>query len=70
VFAAAGLYDSLNSCADNGYLVSLLEPQLARNFTARCYAGGHMMYDTKQARFELHRDVAAYVKKTTEALAK
>jgi hypothetical protein len=29
-----------------------------------------MMYDTKPARFELHRDVAAYVKKTTGAFAK
>ena len=70
VFVAAGLYDSLNSCADNDYLVSVLEPQFARNFTVGCYRGGHMMYDTKPARFELHRDVAAYVKKTAAAFAK
>ena len=70
VFVAAGLYDSLNSCADNDYLVSVLEPQFARNFTIGCYGGGHMMYDTKPARFALHRDVAAYVRKTVEAFAK
>ena len=70
VFVAAGLYDSLNSCADNDYLVSVLEPQFARNFTVGCYGGGHMMYDTKPARFELHRDVAAYVKKTAAAFTK
>ena len=70
VFVAAGLYDSLNSCADNDYLISVLEPQFARNFTAGCYGGGHMMYDTKPARFELHRDVANYVKKTVAAFAK
>jgi len=67
VFVAAGLYDSLNSCADNDYLVSLLEPHYARNFSVGCYSGGHMMYDTKPARFELHRDVAAYVRKTVAA---
>jgi hypothetical protein len=37
---AAGLYDSLNSCAANAYLVSRLEQPLAANITATCYNGG------------------------------
>ncbi|MFB3828118.1 MAG: peptidase S10 [Bryobacteraceae bacterium] len=62
VFLAAGLYDSLNSCADNRYLAAHVEPpQFGRNITTGCYGGGHMMYDTKAARYQLKRDVAAFV---------
>ena len=61
VFVAAGLYDSLNSCADNNYLVAHLQPQgFSRNITTECYPAGHMMYDTKEARYQLKRDVAAF----------
>ncbi len=60
-FVAAGLYDSLNSCAGNAYLVSQLEPQVARNFTIACYAGGHMMYDGRDARDRLKNDVAKFI---------
>jgi carboxypeptidase C (cathepsin A) len=60
-FMAAGLYDSLNSCADNRYLVAHIKPeQFGRNITLGCYAGGHMMYDTKEARYNLKRDIAAF----------
>jgi carboxypeptidase C (cathepsin A) len=61
VFVAAGEYDSLNSCADNEYLIAHIEPQFGRNITSGCYAGGHMMYDTKPARLRLKRDIAAFV---------
>jgi carboxypeptidase C (cathepsin A) len=60
-FVAAGLYDSLNSCAANAYLVTQLEPQAARNFTTVCYDGGHMMYDGREARLKLKQDVAAFI---------
>lgn len=69
-FVAAGLYDSLNSCADNDYVVSLLEPRFGRNFTTGCYRGGHMMYDTKAARLALGHDVGAYVRKRAAAFTK
>ncbi|HLJ49149.1 MAG TPA: hypothetical protein VKU01_24205 [Bryobacteraceae bacterium] len=60
-FMAAGQYDSLNSCADNRYLVVHIQPdQFSRNVTTGCYAAGHMMYDTKQARYKLKKDVAAF----------
>ncbi len=61
-FVAAGLYDSLNSCAANAYLVSKLEPPLAANITATCYDGGHMMYDEPDIRRQVTRDIAAFYK--------
>ena len=63
VFLAAGLYDSLNSCADNTCLVAHIQPpEFGRNITTGCYPGGHMMYDTKEARYSLKRDVAAFIR--------
>jgi carboxypeptidase C (cathepsin A) len=61
LFVAAGRYDSLNSCADNAWSVSHLDPAIVRNTSLGCYAGGHMMYDTKPARVALRDDVAAFV---------
>lgn len=61
VFLVAGMYDSLNSCADNNYLVAHLQPEFRRNITQGCYRGGHMMYDTKEARYALKRDAAAFI---------
>ena len=63
VFLAAGLYDSLNSCADNAYLAAHTQPpEFGRNITTGCYRAGHMMYDTKEARYSLKRDVAAFIR--------
>jgi carboxypeptidase C (cathepsin A) len=61
VFLVAGVYDSLNSCADNNYLVEHLQPEFRRNITPGCYRGGHMMYDTNEARYNLKRDAAAFI---------
>lgn len=36
VYVAAGLYDALNSCAENDVLVAMLDPDLAKNYTVRC----------------------------------
>jgi carboxypeptidase C (cathepsin A) len=63
-FVAAGLYDSLNSCADNAYIVARIEPEFSTNFTTGCYAGGHMMYDGAAARRDLQRDVATFIAKS------
>jgi carboxypeptidase C (cathepsin A) len=62
---AAGLYDSLNSCAANAFLVANLEPEIQRNVTAACYDGGHMMYDEPAIRVQMTKDVAAFVKAAT-----
>ena len=62
LFVAAGKYDSLNSCADNSWTVNQLDPPVTRNITLGCYAGGHMMYDTKAARIRLRDDAVAFVK--------
>ena len=61
LFVAAGQYNSFNSCADNSWTVSHLNPAVARNITLGCYAGGHMMYDTKAARVKLKEDIASFV---------
>ena len=66
VFLVAGMYDSLNSCADNNYLVAHLQPEFRRNITQGCYRGGHMMYDTKEARYNLKRDAAAFIRNTAK----
>ena len=57
VLVAAGLYDSLNSCAGNRERQRRLEPAIARQFKFGCYAGGHMMYRDAEARAQLSRDV-------------
>jgi carboxypeptidase C (cathepsin A) len=57
VLVAAGLYDSLNSCAAN----DVLRASLAVNFTMKCYSGGHMMYRDELAREQLSADVKAFV---------
>jgi carboxypeptidase C (cathepsin A) len=63
VFLVAGLYDSLNSCADNRYLaVHSLPPEFGRKISLGCYAAGHMMYDTKVARYSLKGDAAAFIR--------
>ena len=61
LFVAAGQYDSLNSCADNTWTVAHLDAAVTRRVTLGCYAGGHVMYDTKSARVKLKEDVAAFV---------
>ena len=63
-FVAAGLYDSLNSCAANSYLISQLDPGVKRNITARCYQGGHMMYESRGARQQLKQDVGKFITET------
>jgi len=62
VFVAAGLYDSLNSCAGNAYLVSELEPEIRGNFTSICYRGGHAMYHDADVRIQMKNDIAEFIK--------
>jgi carboxypeptidase C (cathepsin A) len=61
VFVAAGLYDSLNSCAANDELKARLDPAFAGNFTMACYLGGHMMYRDEDARHKLAKDLNAFI---------
>jgi carboxypeptidase C (cathepsin A) len=61
VLVAAGLYDSLNSCAGNRELQARLDPKVAGRFRFGCYLGGHMMYRDAEARAQLGRDVRAFV---------
>jgi carboxypeptidase C (cathepsin A) len=63
MFLVAGLFDSLNSCADNNYLAAHIQPpEFGRSITLGCYSAGHMMYDTKEARYNLKRDAAAFIR--------
>jgi len=63
-FVAAGMYDSLNSCPLNSYLIDQLEPPVKRNITAKCYEGGHMMYESRGARQQLKQDVSRFIQET------
>jgi carboxypeptidase C (cathepsin A) len=65
VLVAAGLYDSLNSCAANDEAGRNLPPALKSAVTFRCYAGGHMMYRDQPARLQLSRDVKALIASAT-----
>ena len=67
VFVAAGLYDSLNSCAAECGAGSKLEPPFAANITAMCYDGGHMMYDEPAVRRQVTQDVATFFQNTLAA---
>ena len=60
VFVGAGVYDSLNSCPLIAYQVSLLAPALRARITLGCYVGGHMMYEDRDARLALQRDVERF----------
>jgi carboxypeptidase C (cathepsin A) len=64
VMVAAGLFDSLNSCTANEYVITLLEPQVRDNITLGCYEGGHMMYEDTDARFRLDRDATRFYRST------
>ena len=66
-FVAAGLYDSLNSCAANAQLVAKLEPPLAVNITAKCYDGGHMMYEEADVRRQVTSDIAGFYARAAAA---
>ena len=67
-FVATGLYDSLNSCAAHNYVVNQLEPDLRKNFTAKCYIGGHMMYDDLSERQKMKQDITVFLQSSTTAL--
>jgi hypothetical protein len=57
VLVAAGLYDSLNSCAANDEIARQLEGVLKQAYQFACYSGGHMMYRDELARQQLARDI-------------
>jgi carboxypeptidase C (cathepsin A) len=57
VLVAAGLYDSLNSCAANDEIARQLEGQLKQAYHFACYSGGHMMYRDELARQQLAQDI-------------
>ena len=59
-FVATGVFDSLNSCLGNTYLLSQIPPERSSKITFRCYEGGHMMYEDRDARFGLKRDIARF----------
>ena len=59
-FVATGMYDSLNSCPANSYVVGQLPRQAADRIVFRCYEGGHMMYEDRNSRLDLARDVKRF----------
>ena len=69
-FVAVGMYDSLNSCEWNAYLVGAIEPAIGSRITARCYTGGHMMYEDPGTRFQVARDIAAFITSAAASAAR
>jgi hypothetical protein len=59
-FVATGTYDSLNSCPLNAYVLRQIPQDRSRRITFVCYEGGHMMYEDRDARFALKRDIAKF----------
>src|SRR5687768_10081882 len=55
-----GVFDSLNSCSGNTVLLSQIPPGRSSKITFECYEGGHMMYEDRDARFRLKRDIARF----------
>jgi carboxypeptidase C (cathepsin A) len=55
-----GMYDG--SCAAMDEAVARAEPQLKSRIVNHCYAGGHMMYSDLEARREMQRDFAEFVR--------
>jgi len=66
VYVVAGIYDSLNSCAHNSYVISQIEPPFGRNMKAGCYDSGHVIYATKDARLKLKQDVVKFIREVIE----
>ena len=60
-WVAAGLYDSLNSCAANQATVDVLPKDVAARFTLRCYAGGHMMYEEPRETRRFGLELSAFL---------
>jgi hypothetical protein len=65
VMVAAGLYDSLNSCAGNNDLLPRIPA--SQNFTMKCYLGGHAMYLDAGAHVALTADVRAFIRANSGA---
>jgi carboxypeptidase C (cathepsin A) len=61
IFVAAGQYDAANSCAENDVLLSMLDTELARNYSMNCYLGGHMMYRDPDVRRTLSADLRDFI---------
>ena len=69
VYVVAGIYDSLNSCAHNSYVISQIEPRFGHNMKAGCYDSGHVIYATKDARLRLKQDVVKFIRETVAGSA-
>lgn len=61
-WVAAGMYDSLNSCAANRATVAALPRRVGRRFTLRCYAGGHMMYQDPREASRFGQDLSRFLR--------
>jgi len=64
VMFVTGRYDSLNGCEANARSVPTLGPALAARIVARCYEGGHMMYEVPETQLSLSADVLAFIRST------
>jgi len=67
ILVVNGEYDTLTTCDDTYYAVSIIEAPLRERVTVKCYIGGHMMYTDKLARQDLKRDMAALVRGVSSA---
>jgi hypothetical protein len=61
-WVAAGIYDSLNSCAANIATVAGLPKAVGKRVSLNCYPGGHMMYEDPDAMLRFGRELARFVR--------
>jgi carboxypeptidase C (cathepsin A) len=67
VLSMCGWYDLVCSAAGNASLGGALEPELRGRVTVRSYLGGHAIYTDRQARLDIRRDVAAFMREAVAA---
>ncbi|MBZ6377590.1 peptidase S10 [Pacificimonas flava] len=60
-WVAAGIYDSLNSCAANRAVVADLPDDISRRISLNCYKGGHMMYESDGVAAQFAADLSAFL---------
>ena len=67
VFVATGRYDLWNMCEGDVAATATLAPDLASRISNHCYESGHVVYRDEQARLQLSRDLANFVRQAVAA---
>jgi carboxypeptidase C (cathepsin A) len=64
IFVPMGRFDISNMCAGQALMGRFLKPEQATRVTAKCYEGGHVIYEDEPARIEFDHDIASFIAET------